>query len=238
MHMKKNTQLENSHELPLENWHEIIQSDDYPKDGNRNKRPVFFLGFNGVTNYQGCFTENSYFDNNAEALLQKFGHSITNFKLYVEPEETFHPWAEPGAIFTIHSPFVAVNPFNKGNMLRPGSSYHIHVRLEEEHLLPHPYKTDCIDYESLWKSNNKKGSRSEQMCKENCMINFSMTCYRCAWALTMYKGPGSRCNRKHELEGHLILKKVSPKLRRAPHLEVEFSACSTLEHELEGHLIF
>ncbi|GIY62148.1 hypothetical protein CEXT_448601 [Caerostris extrusa] len=90
------------------------------------------------------------------------GTEITHFTLNVEPEETFHPWAEPGAIFALHSPFLAENPFSKGHVLRPGSSYHIHVRLEEEHLLPHPYKTDCIDYESLWKSNNKKGSRSQQ----------------------------------------------------------------------------
>ncbi|GIY56091.1 hypothetical protein CEXT_537641 [Caerostris extrusa] len=111
-------ELKQNHHLS----HRTYYNNDYPKDGNRNKRPVFYLGFNGVTNYQGCFTENSYFDNKAEALLQKFdrllhllsawakhyllmfsGDSITNFKLYVEPEETFHPWAEPGAIFTIHS---------------------------------------------------------------------------------------------------------------------------------------
>ncbi|GIY54177.1 hypothetical protein CEXT_466961 [Caerostris extrusa] len=113
--------------------------------------------------------------------------------------ETFHPWGEPGVIFTIHSPFVAVNPFLKGNVLRPGSSYNIHVRLEEEHLLPHPYKTNCTDYESLWKSNNRTGPRSQQMCKENCMIYFSMTCYRCPYELIMYENPEDRCNKSSDL---------------------------------------
>ncbi|GIY56097.1 hypothetical protein CEXT_537671 [Caerostris extrusa] len=55
---------------------------------------------------------------------------ISYLTLNVEPEETFHPWAEPGAVFTIHSPFAAVNPFIKGIVLRPGNSYHIHVRLK------------------------------------------------------------------------------------------------------------
>ncbi|GIY62393.1 uncharacterized protein CDAR_50321 [Caerostris darwini] len=110
---------------------------DFTTKKHKRKRPVFFHGFNGFTIYESCFTENTRFDHKAEPIIKKFDEHdkgdistvISYLTLNVEPEETFHPWAEPGAIFTIHSPFAAVNPFIKGIVLRPGNSYHIHVRL-------------------------------------------------------------------------------------------------------------
>ncbi|GFU69949.1 hypothetical protein TNCV_5136731, partial [Trichonephila clavipes] len=36
------------------------------------------------------------------------------------------------------------------------------VRWEEEHRLPAPYHTNCMDYGTLWRTNNRNGPRSQQ----------------------------------------------------------------------------
>ncbi|GIY54180.1 uncharacterized protein CEXT_466981, partial [Caerostris extrusa] len=172
----------------------------------KRKRPVFSMDLTALRTTKAASLRtpvsttklNQLFKSSLDLQEGQSSTAITFLQLHVEPEETFHPWGEPGVMFTIHSPFVAVNPFLKGNVLRPGSFYNIHVRLEEEHLLPHPYKTNCTDYESLWKSNNRTGPRSQQVCKENCMIYFSMTCYRCPYELIMYKNPEDRCNKSSD----------------------------------------
>ncbi|KAG8177402.1 hypothetical protein JTE90_014850 [Oedothorax gibbosus] len=35
-------------------------------------------------------------------------------------------------------------------------------------LLPHPYETDCEDYELAWKKNNNTGPVSREMCELEC----------------------------------------------------------------------
>ncbi|GIY39951.1 uncharacterized protein CEXT_561151 [Caerostris extrusa] len=64
--------------------------------------------------------------------------------------------------FAIHSPLVPVNPITHGKSLRAGYEYYVIVRLEEEHLLPDPYKTNCTDYIDAWKKNNMTGPRSQE----------------------------------------------------------------------------
>ncbi|GIY54179.1 hypothetical protein CEXT_466971 [Caerostris extrusa] len=44
---------------------------DFTAEQYKRKRPVFFHGSNGVTNHQGCFTENTRFDNKAEPIIKK-----------------------------------------------------------------------------------------------------------------------------------------------------------------------
>ncbi|GIY56095.1 hypothetical protein CEXT_537661 [Caerostris extrusa] len=36
------------------------------------------------------------------------------------------------------------------------------------------------------------------MCKENCMIYFSTTCYRCLWEVMMYNNPADKCNKSSD----------------------------------------
>ncbi|GBN88771.1 hypothetical protein AVEN_74896-1, partial [Araneus ventricosus] len=43
---------------------------------------------------------------------------------------------------------------------------------EEEHLLPHPYQTDCIDYNAEWRRRNKTGPRSQEVCQDLCEWSF------------------------------------------------------------------
>ncbi|GIY62387.1 uncharacterized protein CDAR_50291 [Caerostris darwini] len=199
----------------------------------KRKRPVFFHGFNGVTNYQGCFTENTRFNNKAKPIIQKFDRpargqsstAITYLQLHVEPGETFHPWGEPGVIFTIHSPFVAVNPFLKGNVLRPGSSYNIHVRLLRG---VNTFKSLCdlivsdrifmsLDRElithigtkqNLTLSPKRKKStyfpirtrRTVQTTKVygSLITGLALAHSRCPYELIMYENPEDRCNKSSD----------------------------------------
>ncbi|GFT18837.1 uncharacterized protein NPIL_257451 [Nephila pilipes] len=64
----------------------------------------------------------------------------------------------------------------------------------EEHLLESPYKTNCTDYEELWKKNNKTGPRSQEMCKEWCLLNYHKSCEDCEEKLTMVEKPIKPCS--------------------------------------------
>ncbi|GBM96290.1 hypothetical protein AVEN_142051-1 [Araneus ventricosus] len=64
---------------------------------------------------------------------------------------------------------------------------------KEVHSLPYPYKTDCMDYEDLWKKNNKTGPRSQEMCKEWCSISYYRHCWGCTWAATMIENSEDSC---------------------------------------------
>ncbi|GIY67854.1 uncharacterized protein CDAR_576681, partial [Caerostris darwini] len=103
-----------------------------------------------------------------------------------EEDEMFYPNSEPGVLFSIHSPFEAVNPFEKGIFMKPGFLYRISVELREEHLLPYPYKTDCMNYTEMWVNANRTGPRSQQMCRHRCLRNIMEHCYNCSHPLILY----------------------------------------------------
>ncbi|GIY94853.1 uncharacterized protein CEXT_116891 [Caerostris extrusa] len=76
---------------------------------------------------------------------------------------------KPGIMFSVHSPFEAVNPFQQGNFLKPGYLYRFTIEMVEEQLLPYPYKTDCLNYTEMWLKANKSGPRSQEMCRQKCL---------------------------------------------------------------------
>ncbi|KAG8172783.1 hypothetical protein JTE90_015945 [Oedothorax gibbosus] len=47
------------------------------------------------------------------------------------------------------------------------------IRLSMKRLLPHPYETDCRDYELSWKENNKTGPVSREVCEQECTKKYS-----------------------------------------------------------------
>ncbi|XP_071041449.1 uncharacterized protein [Parasteatoda tepidariorum] len=101
------------------------------------------------------------------------------FILNVEEEELFDPRKIPRAVLDIHSPFSVSDIELKAINLEPGKSYKIHIDLVEYHLLPAPYKTDCIDYEDLWEKNNRTGPRSQRSCLMKCIDVVSRLCINC-----------------------------------------------------------
>ncbi|GBO38482.1 hypothetical protein AVEN_77460-1, partial [Araneus ventricosus] len=65
---------------------------------------------------------------------------------------------------------------------------------EEEHLLPHPYKTDCFNYD-VSGTKNKTGPRSQEACRESCRKNYLKQCLGCDVGRTMNKSPKELCDR-------------------------------------------
>ncbi|GFU31713.1 uncharacterized protein NPIL_662431 [Nephila pilipes] len=105
---------------------------------------------------------------------------IHYFHLEVGRAETFVPWIPYPVMFFVHSPFVPVNSETEINRLEYGCTYEVRISLEEEHLLPEPYHTNCTDYDSLWEKNNRTGPRSQEMCKILCWKSFYEMCRDCS----------------------------------------------------------
>ncbi|GIY30674.1 uncharacterized protein CDAR_210071 [Caerostris darwini] len=102
---------------------------------------------------------------------------------------------------SIHSPVVPENPLSSGKDLTYGNRYKVSIRLEEEHLLPHPYATNCTDYDALWKQNDKRGPRSQQMCIYTCLRQYNKRCSGCEGQEMMHedkrrlcKNPAKHCS--------------------------------------------
>ncbi|KAF8778457.1 Retinaldehyde-binding protein 1 like protein [Argiope bruennichi] len=121
------------------------------------------------------------------------GEFIHVFKIDVNKSETIYLWKIPQIFLAIHSPFVPVHPLWEGIPLKPGHNYIINLRLEEEYLLPYPYHTNCTDYDALWRSNNKAGPRSQEMCKHWCAWTLPKACYTLAPSIKMLEKPIRFC---------------------------------------------
>ncbi|GFY40191.1 uncharacterized protein TNIN_288861 [Trichonephila inaurata madagascariensis] len=118
----------------------------------------------GVTN---CYSMNDRVDSPLD-VTYKTKELCAYFEiqdtLEFDPEENelFYPDSKPGIMFAVHSPFDAVNPFEEGIFMKPGNLYRISVQMDEEELLPYPYKTNCLNYTEMWLSANKTGSRTQE----------------------------------------------------------------------------
>ncbi|GBN51618.1 hypothetical protein AVEN_268686-1 [Araneus ventricosus] len=113
--------------------------------------------------------------------------------IYSDLKDVFFPWSQDEIFLSVHSPFVPVNPLTQGHNLEPGVQYNVYVRLEEEHLQPPPYKTNCMDYEALWNRNNKTGPRSQKMCEASCYLSYSRKHYGCENAKLILYEPENLC---------------------------------------------
>ncbi|GFR00500.1 uncharacterized protein TNCT_68141 [Trichonephila clavata] len=82
------------------------------------------------------------------------------FELLVPAEEAIFI-ERPQITFSIHSPYLLDNNTIFKDKLNLGSSYDINIRLEEQHFLPSPFLTDCMDYHDLWEANGRNGPRSQ-----------------------------------------------------------------------------
>lgn len=54
---------------------------------------------------------------------------INQLTFYVEDDEVFTPGSMPGVLFTIHSPYEEVNPFEDGIFMKPGRLYKIYIEM-------------------------------------------------------------------------------------------------------------
>lgn len=145
--------------------------------------PLTFFKNNG--RYFSCyiihFRANSSKD--ARTLIPDPLHSfrpVLEVDIYFEPYETFFPGRRPGGYLAIHSPFEFLSPSEFGYPISPEKFCNVHISIEEEKLLPYPYKSDCTNYSQMWLDNGRKGSRSQQMCRLTCLFHISMKYCNCS----------------------------------------------------------
>ncbi|GIY58023.1 uncharacterized protein CDAR_284871 [Caerostris darwini] len=152
--------------------------------------------------YVTCYSSNLHLqsDTDPETMaleLKPEGYmDIFNLSLQVEEDEAFFPWVSPQVFLAIHSPFVPINPLDEGHILKGGHVTYIYVQLEMEHLLPHPYQTNCTNYDSLWRK-NKREPRSLEMCREWCRAYAHNEVKDCDYGRTMIEIPRKVCKPGH-----------------------------------------
>ncbi|GFR31126.1 uncharacterized protein TNCT_329081 [Trichonephila clavata] len=112
-----------------------------------------------------------------------------------EEKEVFYPHSKPGILFAIHSPFEAVDPFKEGIFMKPGHLYRIKLEMMREELLPHPYKTDCLNYTEKWLKAGRTGPRSQEMCRQKCLRDLFENCYNCTLIEILYPKKTRICNK-------------------------------------------
>ncbi|GFT43415.1 uncharacterized protein NPIL_406001 [Nephila pilipes] len=142
--------------------------------------------YNRVTAlYSVCFSSNLHLDDNAEPDSLNFSSSrreprefVRYFNLKMPAYESFSYRHIPFVVFSVHSPFIQDDPsVVLSNKLKLGHKYEFNVYLKEEHLLPHPFPTNCTDYDELWRKNNKTGPRSKEACLKKCSESFEQRCW-------------------------------------------------------------
>ncbi|GFT43405.1 uncharacterized protein NPIL_405941, partial [Nephila pilipes] len=136
-----------------------------------------------------CFSSNLHFNDNSEPDKLIISSSplerrefLDHFVLIMQANESLFYQQLPVVVFSVHSPFIQNNPIFVANVLKLGHEYEVNVRLEEEHLLPHPFPTNCTDYDEMWRKNNKTGPRSQEACQKKCLESFEEQCWEYASA--------------------------------------------------------
>ncbi|GBL93589.1 hypothetical protein AVEN_25597-1 [Araneus ventricosus] len=174
--------------------------------GAKDMIASLIIGIDGI-NFPTCYSANLRLSSGLPALtwnLEKNRDyiSLELFIINVEEDESFRPWYIPQVVFAIHSPYFPVQPIADGEALKFGHVYLVSLKLEEEHLLPHPYQTDCIDYDALWRRNNKTGPRSQEVCKQWCFWNNSTKCDEFHYRAKMIPYTENMCelNSQNQLE--------------------------------------
>ncbi|KAG8175125.1 hypothetical protein JTE90_010532 [Oedothorax gibbosus] len=152
----------------------------------------------GLNSLSSCYSFYSRVNSPLEPLMKMrnvwWEKSSQEFVFDPEEREVFSPNERPGVVFAIHSPFEAVNPFEKGIFLRPGYSYRITISMHEEKLLPYPYETDCVNYTEVWLSNNREGPRSQKSCQDYCVLETSIYCFNCVHPMVTYPSETRTCS--------------------------------------------
>ncbi|GFQ94469.1 amiloride-sensitive sodium channel subunit alpha [Trichonephila clavata] len=87
---------------------------------------------------------------------------------------------------SVHSPYIGINPAEKGIFMEAGKTYKIYVTMDKETLLPYPYETDCMNYTKLWENNNRTGPRIQEMCQHKCIVQITEKYYNCSPLFALY----------------------------------------------------
>ncbi|XP_042906119.1 degenerin deg-1-like [Parasteatoda tepidariorum] len=135
-----------------------------------------------VFNFQhlptNCFAFNTLWENSSAVLRTVNERDFFEISVSIT-DDNFYT-ATPLAIqMAVHSPFMKVDPFTTGFSIQPCSTYNMYLKKTVKYLLPAPYRTNCTDYESLWRDRGGIGPLNQKMCIDECVLNKSITKYGC-----------------------------------------------------------
>ncbi|CAL1283103.1 unnamed protein product, partial [Larinioides sclopetarius] len=74
----------------------------------------------------------------------------------------------PSVQIAIHTPYFLPSPYDSGNNYQGGKAYELRLLMDETHLLPSPYQTNCTDYLKMWRENGGKGPVSQTGVVQEC----------------------------------------------------------------------
>ncbi|CAL1274328.1 unnamed protein product [Larinioides sclopetarius] len=130
---------------------------------------------------------------------------VASLTFNLSSDDQFIPGQKPGIYFSVHSPFVAANPFESGNFMKIGNIYKIHISMENEILLPYPYETNCLNYTELWLKNNRTGPRIQEMCQHKCILDVASKILNCSTVFGLYPHDLRICSHEEVMKNVDIL---------------------------------
>ncbi|KAG8176436.1 hypothetical protein JTE90_026654 [Oedothorax gibbosus] len=76
----------------------------------------------------------------------------------------------PFVQIAVHSPYFLPSPFLEGSTYKGGRSYEMRITMNEKHLLPSPYQTNCMNYMEKWIDNGGKGPINQLNVVQECRM--------------------------------------------------------------------
>ncbi|CAL1289834.1 unnamed protein product [Larinioides sclopetarius] len=199
---------------------------DISKQGNTPLTRTFIL--DSSVGLLKCYSENLHLYQNAlkpETSEIDFnsssGFRILRIRLNLHKIRLFYIVSKPQVFIGIHSPFVPNNPTIDGQPISSGKMYEFQVELErEEHRLPPPYQTNCLNNGPSEEAVPLTNPNSYQMCLEMCKSAFSTKVYDCNMALTMVSSTTDLCfqTKYGEIPKRSYLKKPLKELKKERHI--------------------
>ncbi|XP_054718986.1 uncharacterized protein LOC129228332 [Uloborus diversus] len=85
----------------------------------------------------------------------------------------FNPPTNPAVQMAVHSPYFLPSPYLEGTTYQGGRAYELRLNMEESHLLPTPYQTNCTDYMLIWKQRGGEAPIDQMGIIQECRVNSS-----------------------------------------------------------------
>ncbi|XP_035222202.1 degenerin-like protein asic-1 [Stegodyphus dumicola] len=76
----------------------------------------------------------------------------------------------PSIQMAVHSPYFLPSPYIQGSNYLAGQAYELTITMNERHLLPLPYKTNCTDYMKTWRERGGKAPINQLGIVQECRM--------------------------------------------------------------------
>nr|QZK27840.1 amiloride-sensitive cation channel [Cupiennius salei] len=120
--------------------------------------------------------------NKKKALIPKGAtmhfHFVLNSTQREDPEDpdedsmpAYNLPSNPSVQIAVHSPYTLPSPYEDGMSYIGGKAYELRLKMNERHLLPSPYQTNCTDYMKNWEARGGRGPVNQMGVVQECRMN-------------------------------------------------------------------